>query len=154
MAPRWRGFRHVLHSTAPPDVVFGLLADGGRWSEWAKPLVLQSSWEREGDPAPGGVGAVRKLGGGPVFVRERITGYEPPTRMTYTIDSGIPLVREYKAVVKLSPDGSGTRIEWAGALTTVIPVVADVLAPLLGLSVRALAQRAAAHAGNLVSPRS
>ena len=30
--------------------------DGGHWADWAKPLVVQSNWERQGDPTPGGTG--------------------------------------------------------------------------------------------------
>lgn len=39
-------------SSAPPATLFRIEADGARWSEWAKPIVFQSSWETQGDPEP------------------------------------------------------------------------------------------------------
>jgi len=45
----------TVHSAAPPEIVFAVLADATRWHEWAGFSVATSQWEREGDPAPGGV---------------------------------------------------------------------------------------------------
>jgi hypothetical protein len=59
-------------SSASPDAVFALLADAPTWMDWAGPLVREASWEKEGDPAPGGVGAIRKLGSKPFYGREEI----------------------------------------------------------------------------------
>ena len=63
-----------------------------------------------GDPAPGGVGAVRKLGRPPAFAGEQIVEYDPPHYLAYTIVRGVP-VRGYHADVDLvpTPDG-GTAI--------------------------------------------
>ena len=41
-------------------------------------MIGTSDWEREGDPAPGGVGAIRRLGRAPAFSREQIVEYERP----------------------------------------------------------------------------
>jgi hypothetical protein len=49
-------------TNAHAPMLFRLETDGARWSEWAKPLIVQSSWERYGASAPAGVGAVRKVG--------------------------------------------------------------------------------------------
>ena len=109
-------YRVAGHSTASPERVFEVLADGAGWSRWAGPMIVKSWWEREGTPAPGGVGAVRALGMKRVGSREEIVAYDPPTHLAYTILSGLP-VRDYRADVRLTPDGSGTRIEWSGAFT-------------------------------------
>src|SRR5271163_138129 len=63
-------------SSAPAATLFRLVADGGNWSAWAKPVVVQSSWVRQGDPAPGGVGAIRKVGLWPILVQEETVEYE------------------------------------------------------------------------------
>ena len=68
-------------------------------------MIGVSEWEREGDPAPGGVGAIRRLGRAPTFAREQILEYEPPHHLAYTIVSRHP-VRGYHADVDLvaAPD--------------------------------------------------
>src|SRR3954447_5980112 len=70
---------HVVgHRTAAPDTVLAVLADGAGWSRWAGPIVVKSWWEREGTPAPGGVGAIRRLGLGKLSSREEIVEYDAP----------------------------------------------------------------------------
>jgi uncharacterized protein YndB with AHSA1/START domain len=110
----------VGHSAAPPEKVFEILADGAGWSKWAGPMIVKSWWEREGTPAPGGVGAIRGLGLKGLGSREEILAYDPPTHHAYTILSGLP-VRSYRADVRLTPDGNGTRIEWSGTFTPKFP---------------------------------
>ena len=80
----------TAHSDAPPDKVFALVADGAGWSSWAGPFIVWSGWEVEGDPAPGGVGAIRLLGSKRVHTRKRPNRYGRMARITETIR----LVRE------------------------------------------------------------
>ena len=137
----------VGHSPARPEKVFELLADGAGWSRWAGPMIVRSWWESEGTPAPGGVGAIRALGMKRVGSREEIVAYDPPTHLAYTILSGLP-VRDYLANVRLTPDGTGTRIEWSGTFTPKLPgtsgLVRLFLLSTIGSFVRRLAKFAAA----------
>jgi hypothetical protein len=105
---------------ARPELVFGLLADATSWPNWAGPLIARASWEREGIPAPGGVGAIRKIGRWPMFGREQVVAFEPPWHHAYTTLSGNP-VRNYRADVVLARDGSGTRITWSATFDPLIP---------------------------------
>ena len=136
----------VGHSTAPPDKVFEILADGAGWSRWAGPMVMKSWWERQGTPAPGGVGAIRALGSKRVGSREEIVAYDPPHHLAYTILKGLP-VRDYRADVHLTPVGDGTRIEWSGVFTPKMPGTAGAvrlfLLATIGSFVRRLARYAA-----------
>jgi hypothetical protein len=68
----------LAHSTssAPAETLFRLETDGANWSSWAKPIVVQSGWARRSDSAPGGVGAIRKVGMRPVLVQEETVEYE------------------------------------------------------------------------------
>lgn len=97
-------------------MVFALLEDGSRWSEWAGFFVPQSSWAVPGDP-PGRVGAVRKLGIGPLVSLERVVEHVPDEHLAYVVASPSPY-RDYRAEVDLTalPDG-GTRIVWQGSFT-------------------------------------
>jgi hypothetical protein len=45
---------------------------------------------------------------------------EPPRRLSYALLSGEPL-RDYRAVVELMPDGSGTRIRWGATFVAERP---------------------------------
>lgn len=77
--------------------------------------MRHSSLDRDGDPAPDGVGAIRKLGTPPFFSREEIVESVPPRRLAYVLRSGLPL-RSYRAEVDLAPDGDGTAISWRGEI--------------------------------------
>jgi hypothetical protein len=69
-------------ASARPATLFRIETDGARWSEWAKPLIVQSSWEQDGKSAPG-LGAVRKVGVWPMLMREKTVAYEPDRRHVY-----------------------------------------------------------------------
>ncbi|WP_330342847.1 SRPBCC family protein [Streptomyces sp. NBC_00557] len=58
--------------------------------------------EREGDPAPNGVGAVRRLRLPGATVREQVTEYHRPGHYAYRMLSGAPL-RHYTATVSFTP---------------------------------------------------
>ena len=142
---RPQSFKVEATSAATPEAVFAVLADGPRWRDWAKPLVRHSSWDKEGSPEPGGVGAVRKLGSPPVFSREEIVAYEPPRHLAYTLLSGQP-VRDYRADVNLVPAGDGTRIEWGATFQPRIPGTGRFVRWYLSRILAFLARRLAKHA--------
>jgi len=110
-------------SAAPPEVVFDVVADGPGWAGWA-PGVSCASYEREGDPPPHGVGAIRRFGGarGPVS-REEVVIYERPTHLAYRALSGPLPWTGYRADVHLTPGpgGKGTTIVWTGSFRSRVP---------------------------------
>src|SRR2546421_8356635 len=57
----------TARSSAPPERLFELISDAPGWPRWAGPLIGHGSWEREGTPPPGGVGAIRKIGRWPQY---------------------------------------------------------------------------------------
>src|SRR4051795_7824705 len=114
-------FAVEARSLAAPEQVFAVLVDVPRWQEWAGPVVPRSSYEREGVPAPGGVGAIRRLGIGPLGSREEIVGYEPPKWLSYVLLDGQKR-HGYRADVDLELlDGGGTRICWSGSFRPPVP---------------------------------
>ena len=125
-------------SAAPPATVFALLADAPAWQEWAGPFVPQARWE-VGTPA--GVGAVRRLGLGPLTVREQVVAHEPPARFSYVLLTAVRW-HGYRADVELSPDGhGGTQVEWTGRVTSPIPGLPQVLLPAFRSLVDGFAHR-------------
>ncbi|MCU1592381.1 MAG: Polyketide cyclase/dehydrase [Frankiales bacterium] len=131
-------------SAAPPETVFAVLADGARWQDWAGPAVPRSSWESAA-PA-GGLGAVRRLGLGPLSSREEIVGYDPPRRLAYVLRSGERL-HHYRASVDLRAEPSGgTHIVWSGTVESSLPGLAGPLAGVFRHLVSGFAARLARQA--------
>jgi uncharacterized protein YndB with AHSA1/START domain len=129
-------------SSAPPATVFRLVADGANWSQWAKPIVMHSSWARQGDPAPGGVGAIRKVGMWPVYVQEETLEYEPDRRHAYKLVGPSAPVKDYTGEVVLTPNAAGgTDIRWTGAFTEGVRGTGPLMRAAMGGAVRFFASR-------------
>ena len=136
----------TAHSSAPPERVFALLDDALSWKQWAKPTIGRAEWEREGDPPPGGVGAIRKLGRWPIYGREEIVASEPPSHYAYTMLSGNP-VRNYRADITLvSDDAGGTRITWSATFDPLVPGTGRLLAAVYRRLISGFARKVAAYA--------
>jgi uncharacterized protein YndB with AHSA1/START domain len=135
----------TARSSAPPERVFELLADATSWPRWAGPVIAQGSWEREGDPAPGGIGAIRKLGRWPMFGREQVVVSDPPSHHAYTMLSGNP-VSNYRADVALTPDGGGTLITWSATFEPRIPGTGRLLERVYRALIGSFAHRLARYA--------
>jgi hypothetical protein len=106
--------RNVVEATvrvaAPRQAVWDVLADLRSWQEWGD--WQSTEIEREGDPAPHGVGAVRRMVRRPLTIREQVELLEPPSRFGYTLLSGLPL-RDYHSVVTLTDAGPDcTNLHW------------------------------------------
>ena len=116
MTGRTFSFENNRTTTAPARTLFRLETDGAHWSEWAKPLIVQSSWEQHGDPAPAGVGAVRRVGMWPMLMREKTIVYELDRRHAY-VQIGPPLpAKDYRAELVLAPNSTGgTELRWTGS---------------------------------------
>ena len=124
-------------STAPPEVLFALEAEGPRWAEWGKPLIVQARWARRGDTEPDGVGAIREVGLWPVLFREETVEYERDRRHVYAFAGPKPL-KDYRAEVLFTPaEGGGTHLRWTGSFTEPVrgsgPALAAGLKAMIGL---------------------
>jgi hypothetical protein len=102
-----------------------------------------STLEKEGEPAPNGVGAIRKLGlAGPPIVEE-VTAYERPTHFSYKVLSGLP-VKEQVGEVRLRDVGGRTEVSYTVSFTGKIPRSESVLGVVqrqaIGALVRGIAK--------------
>jgi hypothetical protein len=137
---------------APPEVVYGLLADGSTWPSWSPigQFELLEAGERVGDQ-PEGRNAVRLFTTGRTKSRERVVETRPNQVFSYTLEHGMPL-RDYKAVVTLTGNGAGTCIEWRSTFFVSRPgtgwIYRTFLGRFIGRSVQGLAQGAAAVVGS------
>ncbi|ORA11420.1 SRPBCC family protein [Mycobacterium arosiense] len=100
----------AAHSRADSAAIISLLDDVDGWSNWARPLVWQTRWERWGQPAPAGPGAVRRVGLWPGFIREQILSRDSHGQ-TYTVITPVTF-RCYHGAVHITPASPGTDIDW------------------------------------------
>jgi uncharacterized protein YndB with AHSA1/START domain len=118
-------FREVA---ASPEVVFDVLTDHRRYAEITR--LRKSTLEREGAPAPDGVGAVRVLAAVGPPIREEVVVYERPSRFSYKVLSGLPL-RDHLGTVSLEPSDGGTRVTYALKAIPTVPFAGKVV--MIGL---------------------
>jgi carbon monoxide dehydrogenase subunit G len=128
-------FTYVRQVAAPPEVVFDVLTDHRRYNEITP--VRKAELEREGEPAPNGVGAIRVLTVVPPPMREEVIAYERPSRFSYKILSGLP-VRDHVGTVELKAAGGGTELTYAVKSTPTIPLAGPVFMAILKKAIRDL----------------
>ncbi len=110
---------------APAEVVFDVLTDHRGYTNLTPPGA-RVKLEREGDPAPNGVGAIRAIHIVGPPIREEVIEFVRPTRFGYKIISGIP-VRSHAGTVELAPAGDKTDAKYHLDVTSSLPGVALVL---------------------------
>jgi Polyketide cyclase / dehydrase and lipid transport len=128
---------------ADPAAVYALLADGSTWPEWS-PLGSFTLLD-PGDGVPEGLGAVRRFRTGRTTSRERVVERTPDTVFSYVLESGLPL-RDYRAVVTLTPTAGGTSIKWRSTFWPKVPgtgwIYRRQLGRFIGRTVAGLAEAA------------
>ena len=128
-------FTFVREVKAPPETVFDVLTDHRRYAEITP--IRKSELEREGDPAPNGVGAIRVLSSVGPSLREETIVYEPARRFSYKLLSGAPL-RDHVGTVALEPQGEGTKVTYAVRTHPTVPVVGGVAVAVARFGVKQL----------------
>jgi len=128
-------FTYVRQVAAPPEIVFDVLTDHRRYTEITS--LRKAELEREGEPEPNSVGAIRVLTVAGPPMREEIIAYERPFRFSYTILSGLP-VRDHVGTVELEPKDGGTEITYAVKTTPTIPLAGPVFMAVLKKAIRDL----------------
>jgi hypothetical protein len=106
-------------AAAPIDVVWARVADITTWSQWGQ--WDDTTRERDGVPAPDGVGALRRFRRGRRVHTEEVVAFDAPRRLAYEVREGLP-VRDYHAEVTLEPVGGGTRIRWVADFDGANPI--------------------------------
>jgi Polyketide cyclase / dehydrase and lipid transport len=128
-------FTFVRQVAAPPDTVFDVLTDHRGYADITP--MRKVELEREGEPAPNGVGAIRALHSVGPPLREEVVIYERPSRFSYKVVSGIP-VRDHLGTVLLASEGSGTRVTYAVKTTPTLPFVGGAVVAVTKLAIKQL----------------
>jgi uncharacterized protein YndB with AHSA1/START domain len=134
-------------STAPPETVYRLLAEGSTWPTWS-PLESFALERPASSGAPEGVGAIRVFRTGRTTSREEIVELVPGRRLSYALLSGLPL-RGYRADVDLTPVERGTLIQWRSRFTARVPGTGPLYRWALAKFIQRCADGLAAHASTL-----
>ena len=113
---------------APVETVWEVVADLRGMADFTRFRKIEL--EREGDPAPNGLGAIRvmHLVGPPI--REEIITFEPPRRFAYRLLSGVP-VKDHVGTIELDPAGEGTRMSYVVETTPKLPGSGLALMPVM-----------------------
>jgi uncharacterized protein YndB with AHSA1/START domain len=116
---------HVTRTIpSAPEPIFDLLTDHANYDRFRG--INGSELVREGDPAPNGVGALRRIRVTPFRFDEEVTAYERPSRLDYLIvDLNVPF-EHHGGSVRLSPEGSATRVDWQSSYTVPTPLVGGI----------------------------
>lgn len=93
----------------PAAQLWGALADHAGMSTWFPGVTV--ALEKYGEPPPNGLGAIRSVRMLRLVVREEVTAFEQPRRLTYRCLSGLPL-HNYEGEVLLMQRGAATDVTW------------------------------------------
>lgn len=103
---------HTVHVDASREVVFDVMTDHLAYPDFTP--MRKAKLEKEGDPAPNGIGAIRKfkmLPLGPA-IREEVIGYDAPATMSYKLLSGLPLKDHVGTITLLEANEGGTELRY------------------------------------------
>ncbi len=115
---------------APIEQVFEILADHEGYVSF--PGVRKAELIQEGSSPRNGVGAVRRLGLGPISIDEEITEFQAPSLLGYRIvKAPLPVDHEF-AQVRLQSHGDKTRVEWESVIHNRWPLVGGLLELAVG----------------------
>jgi hypothetical protein len=119
----------VARVDGPASTVWRTVADHRGIATWGPGMSV--TMERDGEPTPDGLGAVRAINGPGFTFREEITGFEPARQLAYRALSGIPLPG-YAGDVTLAERDGRTTIRWRLTSTSSLPGVGLVLDLIAG----------------------
>jgi hypothetical protein len=125
-------FRYRKHFAAAPETVWESLVSDESLSAWGK-SVTSLTWTA---PRPFGLGTTREvvLAPGLAKVHERYFRWDEGTGYSfYVYEANVPMFRRFAEDYTISPEGSGTRYDWAVAIEprSALSLPFKALAPVL-----------------------
>lgn len=92
------------------------------------PFVHEAVLLEKGKENQNGIGALRRISGLGLSFTERITGFNPPFRLDYSVvECTIPLIHHY-GYVTLEENSGVTFVKWQTGFDVDIPVIGDAVA--------------------------
>jgi uncharacterized protein YndB with AHSA1/START domain len=113
---------HVTRTIpAPAEDIFDLLSDHAHYDRFRG--INGSELMRQGEPAPNGIGALRRIKVTPLSFDEEITAYERPSRLDYLIVKLNVPFQHNGGSIRLTPEGDATHVDWQSTFKVPTPVV-------------------------------
>jgi uncharacterized protein YndB with AHSA1/START domain len=113
---------HVTRTiAAPAEDVFDRLADHANYDRFRG--INDSELLRQGDPAPNGLGALRRIKVRPLTFDEEVTAYERPSRFDYLIVKVNVPFQHHGGSIRLTPEGGATHVDWRSSFTVPTPLI-------------------------------
>jgi uncharacterized protein YndB with AHSA1/START domain len=109
---------------APAAAVFDLLADHANYDRFRG--IRGSELLNEGEPAPNGVGAMRRVQTGPLRFEEEITAYERPSRLDYLIVKINAPYQHDRGTIRLTERSGWTLVEWTSSFRVPTPLLGGI----------------------------
>ncbi len=125
-------FTFVREVAASAEVVFDVLTDHRGYADITP--IRKVDLEREGEPAPNGVGAIRVLHSVGPPLREEVIAFQPPSRFSYRLLSGAPL-RDHVGTVALERAPAGSKVTYAVRTTPTLQIGGGVVVAVSKLAV-------------------
>ncbi|MDQ2631260.1 MAG: SRPBCC family protein [Actinomycetota bacterium] len=116
---------------APIDQVFEAYTDHEKLAQ--VPGVRSCKVTRHGDTEKNGLGAVRQLDCGAIWLEEEIVGFDRPHRMEYRITRSRPSADHEFGRVDFVETPAGTKVTWATRFGVRAPAVGRLVDPAFGI---------------------
>ncbi|MEP5982983.1 MAG: SRPBCC family protein [Marinobacter alexandrii] len=118
----------------PRNRVFALFADHKRFGQLLGAPVKRIKDSDQADP--NGIGSVRKIGIGPIGLKETVLSFEPDSLIEYTITSTSP-IKNHLGRIRFEDTAEGqTRINYTIIFEDVVPFTGRVVSATLEQGIR------------------
>lgn len=115
---------HAVRIAAAVERVWNVVTDHRGMPRWFP--IDTVTLEREGQPAPNGVGAERAMRGPDMNVREQVLGWDPQRALDYRLLKGAP-ISCHQGRVELRPVDGGTELQWSIRYRAKIPGTSGIV---------------------------
>ena len=114
---------------APPENVFTAITDHVGMQKWMPGSKI--TLDREGTPAPNGLGAIRRIRAGGLTILEEVVRFDPPREMQYKVLKAGPII-EHLGTIRVEPSGDGgSLVDYTIRFTTPMWMGGELLAKLI-----------------------
>lgn len=118
----------------PRDRVFALFADHERFGKLLGAPVKRIHDSDQADP--NGVGSIRKIGIGPIGLKETVITFEPGALIEYTISSMSP-IRNHLGRIRFEDAVDGqTRVQYTISFDDIVPYTGKLVSSALDQGIR------------------
>lgn len=114
--------------------VFALFADHQRFGKLLGAPIQRVKDSLQSDP--NGVGSIRKIGIGPIGLKETITSFEPYSLIEYTIIGTSPIRDHFGRICFTDAQNGQTDVHYTITFNDIVPLSGRVIASMLERAIR------------------